>query len=107
MVLYLSLILGILLVFLGKLNKTYSQAGFEWKIFFKTNLVSTLINLVAGLALVINQGELITLLTKIFPNSPFFAGGLFSFLLGVTGITLVQYLVDALNPKKKTVLGVG
>ena len=107
MILYGSLILGILLVLLGKLNKTYPQPDFQWSIFWKNNLFSLLMNLVAGLALVLNQKELVAILTKIFPNNPFVAGGLFSFILGISGLVIVQFLVDAMNPKKKTVIGVG
>ena len=105
MILYLSMLLGVLLVILGKLNKVFSKEDFSWKIFVKTNLISTLMNIVAGLFLVINQAELIALFEKVFPESAFFAGGLFSGICGIAGVTIVQYLVDIANPGKKTSVG--
>lgn len=105
MILYLSMILGIALVVLGKLNKVFPKDDFSWKKFVRTNLMSTLSNLVAGLFLVINQPELVAVITKIFPDNPFFAGGLFAGICGIAGVVIVQFLVDIANPKKKTALG--
>lgn len=106
MILYGSMALGIILVLLGKLNKVFGKEDFSWGVFIKTNLISILMNLVAGIVLVINQAEMITIITKIIPNSPFVAGGIFSFVCGVSGLVLVQFLVDLGNPGKKTAVGV-
>lgn len=106
MVLYFSMILGILLVILGKLNKVYPKPDFSWQVFVKTNLISTLMNLVAGLVLVINQAELIAVIKNVVPNSPFFAGGLFASICGITGVTILQFIVDLFNRDKKTALGI-
>lgn len=106
MVLYFSMILGILCVIFGKLNKAYVKPDFSWDIFVKNNLFSTLLNVTAGLLLVINQAELIALITKIVPNTPFFAGGLFAGVCGIAGVTIVQFAVDILNREKKTALGI-
>lgn len=105
MILYLSMCLGILLVLLGKLNKVWVKPDFSWKIFFKTNVISFAITIISGLILVINQAELIDVLKQILPTMPFVTGGLFSAILGAGGVTIFQYLVDLLNPKKKTAFG--
>jgi len=105
MIIYVSMLLGIVIVILGKLNKVYSKADFSWKIFFKTNLIATLLNVVAGLFLLINQKEVIELFVKIVPSFPFVAGGLFSGILGISAMVVVQYLVDIFNPSKQTTVG--
>ena len=100
----LSMLLGVLLVLLGKLNKVFPKPDFTWNVFIKTNLISTLMNLVAGIYLLINQAELIALFTKVSPGNPFLSGGLFAGIIGIAGLTIVQFLVDIANPKKKTVV---
>jgi hypothetical protein len=62
-------------------------------------------NLVAGIALVINQSELMGVLAKVVPQWEFVTGGLFSFVIGIAGVTLVQYLVELGDPKQRTKLG--
>jgi len=106
MVLYGSMILGIILVILGKLNKVFPNPNFSWEVFIRTNLISVLMNLVAGVFLVINQSELITIIKQVVPNSPFFAGGLFAGICGITGITMIQFILDLFNKDKKTALGI-
>jgi hypothetical protein len=98
------MLLGVLLVILGKLNKVFPKSDFSWPVFIRTNLISVLMNLVAGLLLVINQADLIGILSKVFPDNPFFAGGLFAGICGIAGVTFVQFLVDIGNPNKKTVV---
>ena len=105
MVLYGSMILGVLLVILGKLNKAFARPDFLWKLFIKNNLISTLMNIVAGLLLVINQKEIIALLTVILPNSAFTVGGLFAGISGMAGVTIIQFVIDMLTRDKKTVIG--
>jgi len=105
MILYLSMILGILIVWLGKLNKVWLKPEFEWSIFFKTNIISLILAIIAGLVLVINQAELIEAIKTIVPIFPFTVGGLFSAVLGAGGVTLFQFLVDIANPDKNTVIG--
>lgn len=99
------MLLGVLIVLLGKLNKVFPKPDFSWAVFVKNNLIATLLNIVAGLALLINQKELIEVLTKIIPNIPFVAGGLFSLVLGISAMVIVQFLVDIGNPYKKTAVG--
>ena len=105
MILYLSMFLGILFIFLGKLNKAWLKPDFSWKLFFKLNLISFLLTAVAGLILMINQKEVVEVLIKIFPNFPFVAGGLFSAVIGAGGITIFQIIIDVFNPNKKTAIG--
>lgn len=106
MILYLSMLLGVLLVVLGKLNKVFPKPDFSWQVFFRTNFISTLMSLVAGVFLLINQSEVMLVLGKIFPESPFFAGGLFAGICGIAGVTIIQFLVDLANPDKKTSVGI-
>ncbi len=105
MILYISMLIGVFLVILGKLNKVFTLEAFSWRIFIRNNAITTLMNLFAGLFLVINQAELVSILTRVFPNNPFFAGGLFAGICGIAGVTIIQYLVDMANPKKKTSFG--
>lgn len=105
MILYLSMLLGVLLVMLGKLNKALPLPDFTWQKFLRINLVSVLMNLVAGIALVINQAELVAVFQKVAPNWEFAAGGLFSFLIGISGVTLVQFLSDMIGKHEKTAVG--
>ena len=100
------MLLGVLLVVLGKLNKVFPKPEFTWSIFMKNNLISVLMNVVAGVFLVLNQTDLLGIFTKIFPDNAFFAGGLFAGVCGIAGVTIVQFLVDLTNPNKKTVIGI-
>ena len=105
MILYFSMLLGVLFVLLGKLNKVYSKPDFEWKIFVKTNLIATLMMVVAALILIVNADEVLTVMTSVFPSNPFVKGGLFAALCGAGGVTLLQYFIDMSNPTKKTSFG--
>jgi len=104
--LYLSMLLGVLFVMLAKLNKAITLPDFSWSKFVKINAVSVLMNLVAGIALVINQAELIALFQKVAPNWNFVAGGLVSFLIGIAGVTIVQTLADMFSKHEKTAIGI-
>jgi hypothetical protein len=106
MILYLSMILGVIFVLLGKLNKAKALPEFTWEKFISINMVSVLMNLVAGIALVINQAELVAVFQKVAPNFEFLTGGLFSFIIGVSGVTIVQFLADMLQRHEKTAVGV-
>lgn len=105
MILYLSMILGIIAVILGKLNKVFILPDFSWGVFVKNNLISTCLTVVCGLILVINQRELIDVLKQVIPKLPFVTGGLFSAILGAGGVTIFQFLVDLANPSKRTKIG--
>ncbi len=105
MLLYISMLLGVFLVLLGKLNKVFHLDTFSWDKFIRTNIVSTGMSLIAGLILVINNADLVVLLHKVSPENPLLSGGLMAAICGIAGMTILQYLVDATNPGKKTSIG--
>lgn len=105
MILYLSMLLGVALVLSIKLNKAYRMETFTWKMFWKINLFSTISSLIAGLILVINQADMVAILTRISPNSPFLVGGLFSAICGIAGVVILQGLVEMVTKHEKTVIG--
>jgi hypothetical protein len=99
------MLLGVAFVLSTKLNKAYRLDDFTWKKFWKINLFSTVSAILAGLLLVINQGEVIAVFQKIAPSIPFLSGGLFAGICGIAGVIILQGFVDITSRHEKTVVG--
>jgi hypothetical protein len=95
----------VLLFALDKLNRALPLPDFSWKMFFRINGISILMNMLAGVYLALNQAELITLLQKITPGWEFTAGGLFAGLCGLLGSWILQFLVSIVHKGEKTAIG--
>ena len=52
MKLYLAVLIGCLINLLFSLNDIFGKPEFSWKIFFRTNLIPTILNLICGAVLV-------------------------------------------------------
>jgi len=96
MILYVAVFLGCLIYILIQLNGRLVKPDFQWKIFVRTNVVPTVINLIVGFALVLGREELI----NIFPIT-----FLTALLLGLSGQTVIKKLSDTFNSKVPTKIG--
>lgn len=96
MELYLAVFFGCCIYILLQLNAAYMLPAFEWKTFFKTNWIPTLLNLVIGAVMVYAKDDI----TTIYPIT--FVSAL---MLGVAGQALLKKLTTAFDGRVNTMVG--
>ena len=95
--LLLAVLVGCVINLLFGLNDIYGAATFQWSIFFKQNLVPTILNLVCGAVLVWFKEDI----AAIFP-----LGGLSAVFLGIGGQTIFKKLQKMFDRSVDTYVGV-
>lgn len=93
---YIAVFIGAFIYILIQLNGRFSKPDFEWKIFFKTNLIPTILNLVIGWALVFIRAELVLL----YPITL-----LSALILGVSGQLIFKKMTDMFDKNATTTFG--
>jgi hypothetical protein len=66
---YVAVLAGCVLYLLLQLNDVYNLPDFKWKLFFRTNWIPTLINLVVGSIMIYAKDEIIALYPITFISS--------------------------------------
>jgi len=66
---YFAVFAGCILYLLLQLNDVYNLPDFKWRLFFRTNWVPTLINLVVGSIMIYAKEEITTLYPITFMSS--------------------------------------
>jgi hypothetical protein len=94
---YLAVLVGCFLYILLQLNDVYNLPGFNWKQFFRTNWVPTMINLVVGSILITAKGEIVNL----YPITL-----LSSVMLGAGGQAVWKKISHVFSSRVDTVVGV-
>lgn len=97
MELYIAVVIGCLLNLLFGLNEVFGKPEFQWNLFFKNNLVPTVINLVCGAVLVWFREDIVS----IYP-----LGGLSAVFLGFGGQTIFKKLAKMMDSKIDTFVGI-
>jgi hypothetical protein len=96
MVFYVAVLLGCFVYLLLQLNGVFNLPDFSWKVFIKTNIIPTVLNLVIGCSLVFIKAEIINL----YPITL-----LSAFILGVSGQAILKKLTNMFDSKIETVIG--
>lgn len=94
---YLSVGVGCIVYLLLQLNGVLNLKDFTWKVFVKTNIVPTILNLVIGFFLVLARKEIVNL----YPITLFSA-----FLLGVSGQAILKKISNMFDSSSNTVIGI-
>ncbi len=97
MQLYIAVLFGVLIYILIQLNGRFSKPDFNWGVFFKTNLIPTILNLIIGFALVYIREDLV----MIYPITPVSA-----IILGVSGQLIFKKITDMFDKNAKTTIGI-
>lgn len=95
--LYLMVLAGCAIYLLTQLNGVFTLPDFEWKIFFKTNIIPTVLNLLIGFVMVAIREEIINL----YPITLLSAA-----LLGVAGQAIFKKLTNMFDPTRNTAIGI-
>lgn len=94
---YVAVLLGCV-IYLGlQLNSAYVLPDFKWGIFFKTNWIPTVLNLLVGCALVFIKVEIM----NIYPITL-----LSALILGITGQAVIKKLTNMFDSKINTKIGI-
>jgi hypothetical protein len=93
---YLAVLLGCLIYLLFQLNGVFNQPDFAWKVFLKTNVISTVLNLIIGCIFVFSKAEIISFYSITF---------LSSVILGVAGQAIFKKIVNMFDKNEPTVFG--
>lgn len=96
MLYYFAVLLGCLIYIMLQLNSVYTLPTFEWKIFFKTNWIPTVLNLIVGCSLVFIKDEIM----NIYPITL-----LSALILGITGQAVIKKLTNMFDSKVNTAVG--
>jgi len=96
MTFYIAVLLGALIYAGFQLNGVFVKPDFSWKVFYKTNVVATGLNLIIGFALVFIKEELI----NIYPITLVSA-----LILGFAGQGIFKKITDAGDKTKPTKIG--
>ena len=96
MTLYIAVLLGALIYVGFQLNGVYMKPDFSWKIFYRTNIVAAVLNLLIGFALVFIREELI----NIYPITLVSA-----LILGFAGQAIWKKLANAADKDVSTKIG--
>jgi hypothetical protein len=94
---YIAVLIGSLVYLLLQLNSVFTLPGFSWKVFFKTNVIPTVLNLVLGCVLVWVRADI----TNLYPITL-----LSAFILGVSGQAIFKKISNAVDAKINTVVGI-
>lgn len=98
MELYIAVIIGGLLYIGFQLNGVLILPDFNWKYFFKSNIIPLILNLMIGLILVYIRSDLV----NIYPVTK-----LTALFLGFSGQVTFKKLQNIFDPAKKTYLSLG
>lgn len=94
---YLAVVIGALIYILMQLNGVLNLPDFKWSVFFRTNIIAVILNLIIGFILVYLRADI----EKVYPVTT-----LTAINLGVSGQLVFKKIMDALDPTKKTFIGV-
>jgi hypothetical protein len=94
---YLAIIFGCFVFILLQLNGVFTLPSFTWKIFFKTNIIPTILNLVIGCSLVFIRLDI----EKLYPITL-----LSAFILGISGQAILKKLTNMFDKTTDTLIGV-
>lgn len=94
---YFAVTLGCFVYLLLQLNGVFNLPSFIWKIFVRTNIVPTILNLVIGCFLVLARKDL----ENFYPITLFSA-----FILGISGQAILKKLTNMLDKDNDTVIGI-
>ena len=95
--LYLMVLAGSVIYLLTQLNGVFNLPEFEWKVFFRTNIIPTTLNLLIGFVMVAIREEIVNL----YPVTMLSAA-----LLGVAGQAIFKKITNVFDPAKNTAIGV-
>lgn len=96
MELYIAVLLGSGIYLLLQLNQIFNNDKFEWKIFFRGNLIAFILNIATGCSLVWLREDLV----NIYPITAVSA-----FFLGVSGQAIFKKISTIFDKKVDTVVG--
>lgn len=93
---YLYVFLGCLLYVGFQLNSAFTKEDFSWKLFFRTNIVPFVLNMIIGFIMVSIKDDLVNIYPITF---------LTSIMLGLSGQVIFKKIQDSMDPDKKTYVG--
>jgi hypothetical protein len=93
---YLAVLIGAILYLLFQLNGVLNASDFKWSIFFKTNIVVFIINIIFGFALVFAKD-----IQDLYPIT--FVS---SIVLGLSGQVVIKKLSNIADKDKDTFVGI-
>lgn len=91
------LFLGAFLLLALNLNKAYPRKDFSWRVFFRKNIVATVVNLIVGVIIILSREDLVT----IFPVTKLSIA-----MVGFAGGVLWNYIFGIVSPVKDTAVGI-
>ena len=94
---YLAVLSGCLIYVLLQLNQVLNVPEFSWKLYFKTNVVPTVLNLVIGSVLVYAREDLVTIYPITFISA---------MMLGISGQALIKKLSNIFDSKVNTIVNI-
>lgn len=97
MELYLCVLLGAFIYLAFTWNEVFTKPEFKWSIFFKQNLGPTVINLIAGCALVWRKEEIASWLPMT---------GIIAIFLGTAGQVVLKKLFNIFSARVDTFVGI-
>jgi hypothetical protein len=95
MALYLAVFAGCLIFVLLQLNSVYTLPEFRWLLFFKTNWIPTLLNLIIGEVMVFAKADLVNIYPITFMSA---------MMLGIGGQALIKKLSNIFDKKVETIV---
>ncbi|HUX56267.1 MAG TPA: hypothetical protein VMV77_04790 [Bacteroidales bacterium] len=96
MILYFAVIAGAFLSLLFGLNEGLAKQDFKVSIFFRQNLISTLLNIVCGCILVMVKDEIINVIS---------INTITALVLGMSGQFVFKKITKVFDPQSPTLLG--
>ena len=93
---YVAVLLGCLIYIGFQLNSAFTLPDFRWFIFFKTNIIPVVLNLLIGFALVLMRNDLV----NIYPITMFTA-----LCLGFAGQGIFKKIQDTFDKDTQTYIG--
>ena len=97
MILYIAVIAGALITLLFSLNEGLAKQDFKASIFFRQNLISTLLNVVCGCILVMVKDEIVNIIS---------INTITALVIGTSGQFVFKKITKLFDPQSPTLLGV-
>jgi hypothetical protein len=94
---YVAVVLGSIVFLLLQLNGVFNLENFSWKCFIKTNIISTILNLIIGMVAVFARADI----TSFYPITFFTA-----FILGIAGQAFLKKIVNMFTTNEPTAFGI-
>lgn len=95
---YFAVLFGCLVYSLLQLNGVLNLPDFKWNIYFRTNVIATLLNLIIGCFIVYARKDL----ENFYPITLFSA-----FLLGISGQAVLKKLTNMFDKNEDTAVSIG